>query len=56
MQHWRRWIAVLAIVTGSVGLAACGDDEPDNPADPDGAEEVEEQLDDMEEEVRENTP
>lgn len=48
MQKWKRWIAVLAVGAASLGAAACDDSE-----DPD---QIEEQLDELEEDVRENTP
>ena len=49
MRKWKPWIAALAIAAAALGAAACNSD----PEDPD---QVEEQLDDVEEDVRENTP
>lgn len=48
MQKWKRWVAILAVGAAAFGVAAC-----DNSDDPD---EIEEQLDELEEDVRENTP
>lgn len=49
-SKWMRWLAVVAVTAGATfGIAACdGDGE-----DPD---QIEEQLDETEEQIRENTP
>ena len=49
MHRWKRWIAAIAIGVSMFGIAACDGD----PEDPD---QVEEQVDELEQDVRENTP
>jgi hypothetical protein len=49
MQRLRPWIAAVTIAVAALGTAACN-------SDPEDADQVEQQIDDMEEEVRENTP
>jgi hypothetical protein len=49
MRVWKRWLVVLAIGAAAIGVAACDGD----PEDPD---QIEEQVDELEQDVRENTP
>ena len=49
-SKWTRWLTAVAITAGATfGVAAC-DRDPDDP------DQIEEQLDETEEEIRENTP
>ena len=48
MHRWKKWIAAVTIGVAAIGVTAC-----DNTDDPD---EIEQQLDQLEEDVRDNTP
>lgn len=54
MSTWKRWVAAAAIGVSAFGIAACDSDpdEVDQPGDPEQVEEMEEQLDEVEEGVR----
>ena len=58
MSRWKQRVAAVAIGISVMGIAACdsGGDEIDQPGDPEQVEDMEEQLDEAEEEVREDTP
>jgi len=49
MPTWRRGLAAMAIAVAALGVAGC-----DN--DPEDADQIEEQVDELEQDVRENTP
>jgi hypothetical protein len=50
MSRWKRWIAVIAFVGSLLGVAACNGDDVEDP------DQVEQQVDELEKDVRENTP
>jgi hypothetical protein len=51
MSQWKRWVAVIALAVAPLGVAACnGDGDPEDP------DQIEEQVDELEQDVRENTP
>ena len=54
MSAWKRWIAAIAVGVSVFGVAACDSDpdEVDQPGDPEQVEEMEEQLDQVEDDVR----
>lgn len=58
MRGWKQWTAAVAVGASVFVLAACdgGPDEVDQPGDPEQVEQVEEQLDQVEEDVRDGTP
>jgi hypothetical protein len=50
MSLWKRWIAVIALAASPLGVVACDGGDPEDP------DQVEQQVDELEEDVRENTP
>ena len=51
MSQWKKWVAVIVLAAAPVGVAACnGDGDPEDP------DQIENQVDEKEKEIRENTP
>jgi hypothetical protein len=52
MTKWKKWAAVIALAVAPLGVAACdsGDGDVEDP------DQVEQQVDELEQDVRENTP
>ena len=52
MSKWKEWAAVIALAVAPLSVAACdgGDGDVEDP------DQVEQQVDELEQDVRENTP
>jgi len=61
MSQWKRWIAVIAIAGSLLGVAACDGGDVEDPDQveqqvDEGTDNLEDQVDELEQDVRENTP